>query len=65
MEPKYAYCPEDCNGCTCHITAPCSHCIDDHTNADEHPTCSMCSEILYEATENEIRWHEINCFELK
>ena len=59
-------CGLDCPGCSCHVgNAPCSHCENDHDNVDNHPECDNCDEILYDATENEIRWHKLECIKLE
>lgn len=30
----YKECPEDCGGCSCHISPPCTHCVD-HVNLED------------------------------
>ena len=55
---------DDCNGCSCHITAPCTHCVEDHDNVDNYPVCENCGAVVYTETEIEYTKHKVNCFEL-
>ena len=57
-------CKKECGGCSCHINPPCTHCIEDHDNIDNHPECPNCGEIFYDMSEIDIRWHLIKEFEL-
>jgi hypothetical protein len=64
MEKRYYKINDEC-GCTCFISAPCSHCFEDHENIDNHPVCDECGEILYDATDFDIRKHKILEFKIK
>lgn len=49
---KIDICDEnDCEGCTCHRCAPCTHCVDDHDNIDGHPICVECGIVLRDGDE--------------
>lgn len=49
---------DDCNGCSCHIAPPCSHCVD-HTceHGDESNMCDVCFEVGY-ALDDDVAYKE-------
>lgn len=51
---KKKFCPEECGGCSCHLNAPCSHCVD-------HGTCPDCGLDEEECKCGQPLTHELKC----